>query len=83
MGDFTEETYSGTAAKRFTEGSDSDEADVLTLVLEDGTELHFTFLEVTKLSGAEDVSEGDIVEITSGPYEFSSAFHPIFSIEVK
>lgn len=82
MGAFTQETYTGTVTDRFSEGGGSDTADVLEVELEDGTVLHFTFLETTELTGAEKVSVGDRVEIDSGSYERASGFHPIFSIAV-
>ena len=81
FGEFTEETYSGTVTDRYTESGLDMEA--LTLTLDDGTELHFSLLEITQIKGAGDVAVGDNVEIESGYYELSSGYHPIFSITVK
>lgn len=81
FGEFTEETYSGTVTDRYTESGLEMEA--LTLTLDDGAELHFSFLKITEIKGAEDVAIGDEVEIESGYYELSSGYHPIFSITVK
>ena len=81
FGEFTEETYSGTVTDRYTESGLEMEA--LTLTLDDGAELHFSFLKITEIKGAEDVAMGDEVEIESGYYELSSGYHPIFSITVK
>ena len=78
-GEFTEETYSGTVTELFKEGG----TDVLAVTLDNGEELYFSFLEVTEVSGTEDIVESDYVEIESGYYEGSSGFHPIFSIKVK
>ncbi len=55
----------------------------MTLRLDDDSELQVAFLEITEISGAEAVSERDIVVIERGYYEHSSGFHPIFFIEVK
>lgn len=75
------ETYSGTVVDRFTEGGGNDWADCLEVdVGEEGTVI-FTLVKSTEITGAEDVSVGDKVELECESYTDSS-YHPVISLTV-